>query len=40
MRFGRALAEAVTRYAAELDKLAATNCTAAAGTDEPTGRAA
>jgi hypothetical protein len=40
VRFGRALADAVTRYAAELDKLAATNHTAAAGADEPGGRAA
>ena len=40
MRFGRALADAVTRYAAELEKLAATTCTAAVGTDEPAGRAA
>jgi hypothetical protein len=40
VRFGRALADAVTRYAAELEKFAATNCTAVVGTDEPSGRAA
>jgi hypothetical protein len=40
VRFGRALAEAVTRYAAELEKLAATNRAAAVGTGEPGGRAA
>ena len=40
MRFGHALAEAVTRYAAELDKLAATNRAATASTGEPGGRAA
>ena len=40
VRFGRVLAEAVTRYAAELEKLAATDCTAAVGADEPGGRAA
>ena len=34
MRFGRMLAEAVTRYAAELDRLAATDPTAAAGPGE------
>ena len=39
--FGRQLAEAVTRYAAELDKLAAKNRTAAAADDgEPAGQAA
>ena len=40
VRFGRALAEAVTRYAAELEKIAATNHVAAAGADESAGRAA
>ena len=40
MRFGRLLAEAVTRYAAELEKHAATNPAAAAGADEPAGQAA
>ena len=40
MRFGRLLAEAVTRYAAELEKLAATNPATAAGAGEPAGRAA
>jgi len=39
VRFGRLLAEAVTRYAAELERLAATNPTAAAGPDE-SGQAA
>ena len=38
VRFGRLLAEAVTRYAAELEKHAAKDGTAAAG--EPSGRAA
>ena len=40
VRFGRLLAEAVTRYAAELDRIAATNSAAAADTDEPAGQAA
>jgi hypothetical protein len=40
VRFGRLLAEAVTRYAAELEKHAAKDSTAAAGTGEPAGRAA
>jgi hypothetical protein len=40
VRFGRQLADAVTRYAAELEKLAATNRAASAGADEPGGRAA
>ena len=40
VRFGRLLAEAVTRYAAELEKLAATNSATAAGADDPAGRAA
>ena len=40
VRFGRLLAEAVNRYAAELEKLAATNPATAAGTDDPAGRAA
>jgi hypothetical protein len=37
--FGRLLADAVTRYAAELDRLAARNCAPAAGPD-PAGQAA
>ena len=37
VRFGRLLAEAVTRYAAELEKLAATNPATAAGADDPAG---
>ncbi len=40
VRFGRLLAEAVTRYAAELEKHAATNPATAAGADDPAGRAA
>ncbi len=40
VRFGRQLAEAVTRYAAELEKFATANCGAAADPDEPSGRAA
>jgi hypothetical protein len=40
VRFGRALVEAVARYAAELDKLAATNRVASADPDEPGGQAA
>ena len=41
VRFGRLLAEAVTRYAAELEKLAAGNGAAtAANLDEPGGQAA
>ncbi len=40
VRFGRMLAEAVTRYAAELEKHAAKDSAAAAGADEPAGRAA
>ena len=40
VRFGRLLAEAVTRYAAELERLAATNPATAAGPDESAGRAA
>ena len=39
VRFGRLLAEAVTRYAAELDRLAANDPATAAGAD-PAGRAA
>ena len=39
VRFGRMLAEAVTRYAAELDRLAATNPATAADPDSA-GRAA
>jgi hypothetical protein len=38
--FGRALAEAVTRYAAELEQLAARDRAAAADPDQPSGRAA
>jgi hypothetical protein len=38
--WGRLLAEAVNRYAAELEKLAAANRAAAAGPDEPGGQAA
>jgi hypothetical protein len=40
VRFGRLLAEAVNRYAAELEKLAAANRAAAASPDEPGGQAA
>ena len=40
VRLGHALADAVTQYAAELDKLTAANRTAAASTGEPSGRAA
>jgi hypothetical protein len=40
VRFGRLLAEAVTRYAAELEKLAAKDHATAAGDDESAGRAA
>jgi hypothetical protein len=41
VRFGHLLAEAVTRYAAELERLADTNGAAtAAGADDPAGRAA
>ena len=40
MTFGRALAEAVTRYAAELEQLAARNRAAAADPDDPAGQAA
>ena len=39
VRFGRLLAEAVTQYVAELERLA-TNPAAAAGADDPAGRAA
>ena len=39
VRFGRMLAEAVTRYAAELERLAATDPATAAGPDE-SGQAA
>ena len=39
VRFGRLLAEAVNRYAAELEKLAAKDSTTA-GADESAGRAA
>jgi len=38
--FGRLLAEAVTRYAAKLDRLAAQNRAATPDSDEPAGRAA
>ena len=40
VRFGRLLAEAVNRYAAELERLAAMNPAAAAGADDSAGRAA
>ena len=40
MRFGRLLADAVNRYAAELEKHAATDPATAAGADESAGRAA
>ena len=40
MTFGRQLAEAVTRYAAELEQLAARDRTTAADPDEPAGQAA
>jgi hypothetical protein len=40
VRFGRALAEAVTRYADELEQLAARTRTAAADRGEPGGQAA
>jgi hypothetical protein len=40
LTFGRALAEAATRYAAELEQLAARNRPAAADPDDTAGRAA
>jgi hypothetical protein len=40
VRFGRALAEAVNRYAAEVEKLAAKNRPATAAAGESAGRAA
>jgi len=40
VRFGRLLADAVNRYAAELEKLAAKDSTMAAGADEPAEQAA
>jgi hypothetical protein len=40
VRFGRELAEAVNRYAAELEKHAATNPATAAGAGDPAGQAA
>ena len=40
VQLGRELAEAVTRYAAELEKHAAKDSTAAAGADESAGQAA
>jgi hypothetical protein len=40
VRFGRLLAEAVNRYAAELERPAATNPAATADPDESAGRAA
>jgi hypothetical protein len=40
VRFGRLLAEAAARYAAELERHAATNPATAAGADDPAGRAA
>jgi hypothetical protein len=38
--FGRTLAQAATRYAADLEQLAARHRAAAADPDEPGGRAA
>jgi hypothetical protein len=38
--FGRALAQAVTRYAAELEQIATRNRAAAANRDKPSGQAA
>ena len=40
VRFGRLRAEAAARYAAELEKHAATHPATAAGADDPAGRAA
>ena len=40
VRFGRLLAEAVNRYAAELERLAVMDPATAAGADDPAGRAA
>ena len=40
VRLGRELAEAVTRYAADLEKHATKDSTTAAGDGEPAGRAA
>ncbi|HUK72057.1 MAG TPA: hypothetical protein VLW50_25360 [Streptosporangiaceae bacterium] len=40
LTMARLLADAAGRYAAELEKFAATNPAATAGTDEPAGRAA
>ena len=40
VRFSRQLAEAVTRYAAELERIAATNRAVTADTDESAGQAA
>jgi hypothetical protein len=40
VRFGRLLAEAVNRYAAELERLAAKDSAMAEGADDPAGRAA
>jgi hypothetical protein len=40
VRFGRLLADAVTRYAAELDRLAAKDCTTASANPDSAGRAA
>jgi hypothetical protein len=40
VKFGRLLTEAVARYAAELDKLAASNRVPAADPDHPAGQAA
>ena len=40
VRLGRLLAEAVTQYAAELERLAATNHAATAADDESAGQAA
>ena len=40
VRFGRLLAEAVNRYVAELERLAAEDAARAEGADDPAGRAA
>ena len=40
VRFGRLLAKAVTRYAAELERLAAKDCTVASADPDSPGRAA
>ena len=40
MTFGRLLTQAVTRYAAELERLAAKDSTTAEGADQAAGRVA